>query len=129
MSASPPPSVLDSIVAAARKRVEVARERRSQAQLERLLADGHEPDEAPAARPSFATALQQPGLRIIAECKRRSPSKGVLRHQYDPVSIARGYARAGAAAVSVLTEPGFFDGDLEGRPRLAHNSGYPAPCN
>ncbi|MGE3510204.1 MAG: indole-3-glycerol phosphate synthase TrpC [Vicinamibacterales bacterium] len=49
---------------------------------------------------------------VIAECKRRSPSKGVLRAEYDPVSIASGYARAGAAAISVLTEPAFFDGAL-----------------
>ena len=46
----------------------------------------------------------------IAECKRRSPSRGVLRADYDPVAIARGYAAAGAAAISVLTEPTFFDG-------------------
>lgn len=51
--------------------------------------------------------------RIIAECKRRSPSRGVLRSAYDPVSIARGYEAAGAAAISVLTEPTFFDGALE----------------
>lgn len=49
---------------------------------------------------------------IIAECKRRSPSRGVLSRAYDPASIARVYARAGAAAVSVLTEPTFFDGAL-----------------
>ena len=50
---------------------------------------------------------------MIAECKRRSPSRGVLRTAYDPVAIAAGYERAGAAAISVLTEPGFFDGSLE----------------
>ena len=50
---------------------------------------------------------------IIAECKRRSPSRGVLRADYDPVAIARGYEAAGAAAISVLTEPTFFDGSLE----------------
>jgi indole-3-glycerol phosphate synthase len=49
---------------------------------------------------------------IIAECKRRSPSRGVLRAEYDPVAIASAYERAGAAAISVLTEPTFFDGDL-----------------
>jgi len=58
-------------------------------------------------------SLQQPGIRVIAECKRRSPSKGVLRAEYDPVAIADGYATAGAAAISILTEPGFFDGALD----------------
>ena len=48
--------------------------------------------------------------RIIAECKRRSPSRGVLRDHYDPAAHARSYADAGAAAISVLTEPTFFDG-------------------
>jgi indole-3-glycerol phosphate synthase len=52
-------------------------------------------------------------LNVIAECKRRSPSKGVLRPDYDPPTIARGYADAGAAAISVLTEPTFFDGALD----------------
>jgi indole-3-glycerol phosphate synthase len=50
---------------------------------------------------------------VIAECKRRSPSRGVLRPLYEPVTIARAYAAAGAAAISVLTEPTFFDGALE----------------
>ena len=52
-------------------------------------------------------------INVIAECKRRSPSRGVLRAAYDPVAIAAGYERAGAAAISVLTEPGFFDGSLD----------------
>jgi indole-3-glycerol phosphate synthase len=50
---------------------------------------------------------------VIAECKRRSPSRGVLREAYDPAAIAAGYAEAGAAAISVLTEPTFFDGSLD----------------
>jgi indole-3-glycerol phosphate synthase len=52
-------------------------------------------------------------VNVIAECKRRSPSRGVLRADYDPAAIARGYASAGAAAISVLTEPTFFDGSLD----------------
>jgi indole-3-glycerol phosphate synthase len=51
-------------------------------------------------------------INVIAECKRRSPSKGVLCEDYDPVVIAREFASAGATAVSVLTEPTFFDGSL-----------------
>jgi len=61
---------------------------------------------------SFRASLRQAGVRIIAECKRRSPSRGVLRQDYDPVAIARGYRAAGAAAISILTEPTFFDGAI-----------------
>jgi len=51
--------------------------------------------------------------RVIAECKRRSPSRGILREDYRVADHARSYADAGAAAISVLTEPTFFDGALE----------------
>jgi indole-3-glycerol phosphate synthase len=69
-------------------------------------------DAAPRGK-AFVESLQAPGIRVIAECKRRSPSRGVLRRDYDVASIARGYERAGAAALSVLTEPTFFDGSLD----------------
>lgn len=78
----------------------------------------HGPDvEAHAARHTprgdqFAARLRAPGVQVIAECKRRSPSKGILRKAYDPSAIAQGYAAAGAAAISVLTEPTMFDGAL-----------------
>jgi indole-3-glycerol phosphate synthase len=62
---------------------------------------------------AFVASLKAPGIRVIAECKRRSPSRGILRDDYDPPTIARGYERAGAAGISVLTEPTFFDGALE----------------
>jgi indole-3-glycerol phosphate synthase len=60
----------------------------------------------------FRARLAGPGINVIAECKRRSPSRGILRHPYDPGAIAGGYAAAGAAAISVLTEGTFFDGSL-----------------
>ena len=99
--------LLATIVAGTRRIVEVREETESRAQLE---ARAHA---VPLTKGRFEAALSTgDGVRIIAECKRRSPSKGVLRANYDPVAIAEGYADAGAAAVSVLTEPTFFDGSL-----------------
>lgn len=98
--------VLQAIVAGARKSAD---ERERVTPLEALLA------RASAMAPrgtAFRASLAADGIRVIAECKRRSPSKGVLCEAYDPVAIATRYARNGAAAVSVLTEPSFFDGAL-----------------
>jgi len=104
--------LLGTIVAATRRTVEVRAARESLAALgqraDRVAAGERTP------RASFRDALSRTDrLNVIAECKRRSPSKGVLRQDYDPVAIAKGYAAAGAAAISCLTEPTFFDGSLE----------------
>lgn len=58
-------------------------------------------------------ALRRDGVNVIAEIKRRSPSKGVIRENFDPVNIARNYTAGGAAAISCLTEEDFFDGSLD----------------
>jgi indole-3-glycerol phosphate synthase len=105
---TPVPDLLEAIVAATRSRVAAAQAREPRAALE-ARAMARRPDGA-----AFAAALSRPDrVNVIAECKRRSPSRGVLRAAYEPVAIAKGYERAGAAAISVLTEPGFFDGSLQ----------------
>jgi indole-3-glycerol phosphate synthase len=102
------PDLLGAITAAAARRVADRRARVSLADVERAAA-AH-----PAPAGVFTRALSTQGrVNIIAECKRRSPSRGILRWDYDPVAIAKGYEGAGAAAISVLTEPGFFDGSID----------------
>jgi indole-3-glycerol phosphate synthase len=100
--------LLVTIVAATRRIVEVREAQEPRAELEKRAA-------AISTRPGrFQAALAQVDrVNVVAECKRRSPSRGVLRSSYDPVAIAKSYGDAGAAAISVLTEPTFFDGSLE----------------
>jgi indole-3-glycerol phosphate synthase len=99
--------ILDDILA--HKRTEVAARKRdvSVAALRaRPLYD--EP------RRGFAKALAtRPAPAVIAELKRRSPSRGVIRERYDPPAHARGYEQAGATALSILTDDRFFGGSLE----------------
>ena len=99
--------LLATIVAATRKTVAIREAREPMAQLERRA------HERPGPNGRFLAAVSADSVNVIAECKRRSPSRGVLRADYDPVAIARSYSEAGAAAISVLTEPTFFDGSLE----------------
>ena len=61
----------------------------------------------------YLTATQEDPYRIISEVKKASPSKGVIRENFDPLAIAQAYERGGASAISVLTEPHFFQGNLE----------------
>lgn len=61
----------------------------------------------------FYAALQGPGVSVIAECKKASPSKGLLLNKYNPVEIAKTYVKAGAVAISVLTDARHFQGSLE----------------
>jgi indole-3-glycerol phosphate synthase len=67
-----------------------------------------------SARPhAFRSVLQRDGINIIAEFKRRSPSKGVIREGANPIDVARAYQAGGAVAMSVLTEEDYFAGSLD----------------
>jgi indole-3-glycerol phosphate synthase len=104
------PDLLATIVAATEHAVSVrSREVPIEVLRSRALAAGRRP-----RGEAFERALRESTApRIIAECKRRSPSRGILRADYDAAAHARAYEAAGAAAISVLTEPTFFDGALE----------------
>jgi len=105
----PKDSFLARIVAG--KRAELAKAK-ADAPLERWI------DDLPALPPprDFAAALRRgPGdpIRVVAEVKKASPSRGVIREDFDPVAIARAYAGNGAAALSVLTDREWFQGGLD----------------
>ncbi|MHB1127186.1 MAG: indole-3-glycerol phosphate synthase TrpC [Bacillota bacterium] len=88
------------------------------ADLKKMVLD------APPAR-SLGHALEQGGLRLIAEVKRASPSKGIFREDLDAASTARIYEHNGASAVSVLTDSRFFRGNLEDLKAVREAVGIP----
>ena len=61
---------------------------------------------------NFKKAISEKGINIIAEVKKASPSKGIIRHYFDPVGIAKEYEKNGAKAISVLTDKQYFQGDI-----------------
>ena len=101
------PSILGEIVARTRARVH---ERRRELPLDRILSSAP----TPGGRRRFSTAVSRADrVNIIAEFKRRSPSRGTLRTDVHPVRVAQAYEIAGAAALSVLTEEEYFSGTLD----------------
>jgi indole-3-glycerol phosphate synthase len=99
--------ILDEIIA--NKKMElVETKRRAPLSEIRSKASGAEPTRG------FGKALSGAGdIRLIAEVKKASPSKGVIRKDFDPVAIARSYEESGASCLSILTEKKFFQGELE----------------
>lgn len=99
--------MLDDIVLTKQQEVEMAKKDLPFEDLKARMAS-HQTER------SFRQAIHQPGrLSLIAELKRKSPSKGMLRERFDPVSLAMTMAKAGASALSVLTDEAYFGGHLD----------------
>lgn len=112
-------SFLAQACAAARARVQTAMRT---AGLEEVRARA----EHASVPPGFAAALARPGVTVIAEVKRASPSRGPIADIPDPAALARSYAAGGAGAVSVLTEPRWFHGSLDDLAAICRSVDVPA---
>lgn len=100
-------TILDEIVGLKRQEVARAKAAIPEQRLRQQLED------APPVRDFFAPLAAGGPIKLIAEVKKASPSKGVIRKDFDPVQIAIAYEAAGAACLSVLTDEPFFQGSLE----------------
>jgi len=101
--------ILDMIIAHKRTEVALAKERTP---LEAVREEAEEAAQRGGPRRFRAALLARPGVSLIAEVKKASPSKGVIRADFDPVLLARWYEEGGAEALSVLTDERFFQGGL-----------------
>lgn len=112
-------NILDTIVKRTREDVAARKKLIKESDL-RSFERYHDP------RKDFGKALDRSGsVSVIAEIKKASPSKGVIRSDFDPVSIARAYERNGASALSVLTDEPFFQGSLSYLRDVSSGSGIP----
>jgi len=99
--------ILDDIVTAKRAELAIQKQQVPLSQLQDMALFRATP------LPFLRTLREWPGRAIIAEVKKASPSKGIIRADFEPLSLAQIYAASGAAAISVLTERQFFQGSLE----------------
>jgi indole-3-glycerol phosphate synthase len=100
-------TILDQIIATKRDEVALAKAAMPEAALRAQLCD------APPARDFLAALSAGPPIRLIAEVKKASPSKGLIRADFEPVAIARTYQQHGASCISVLTDESYFQGRLD----------------
>ncbi|MEI2578996.1 indole-3-glycerol phosphate synthase TrpC [Scytonema sp. PRP1] len=118
-----PNNILEEIVWHKEEEVDQMREKLSLQQLQRQVL------EAPPTR-DFVAALRQGKTKpaLIAEVKKASPSKGILREDFDPVEIALKYQKGGASCISVLTDEKFFSGSFENLARVRAKVDLPLLC-
>ena len=112
--------MLDKIVAKTEERLKEAMENKSLDELKREVSELEITKEFP-----FKEALKDPQIAIIAEVKKASPSKGLIAENFDYIEIAKEYESAGASAISVLTEPYFFQGSDDYLKEIAQNVSIP----
>ena len=113
-------NILDQLARAARQRVKDAKQRTPQRTLEQQALA------LPKGDFRFEKALAKPGLSFICECKKASPSKGLIAPELPYLQIAKDYEAAGADAISVLTEPQWFLGSDTYLKEIA--AAVPVPC-
>ena len=112
--------MLEKILEAKRAEVAFWKSKASRLELCQRAAD---------ARPTrdFRAALAAPRASLVAEVKRRSPSRGEFRPEFDPIGLARSYAANGARAISVLADAVFFGGGPDVVEAVANDQGVPTP--
>ena len=113
-------NILEQLAEHARERTEAAKQRLSEADIRRMA------ESLPVQPGRFEAALSHPGISFICECKKASPSKGLIAPEYAYYRVAREYEAAGADAISVLTEPKWFLGSDEHLREIAE--GVTIPC-
>ena len=111
--------ILTKIAEATKARVAEAKERVSDTQMRELAYASGKGDFL------FEKALSKEGMSFICECKKASPSKGIIAEDFPYLDIARDYERAGASAISVLTEPRWFKGDIKYLEEIASEVSIP----
>lgn len=120
---APPRHILEEIVL--QKKQEVAQMQEEMA----LAAVQNQLNDAPTVR-NFLGALQQSPYKpsLIAEVKKASPSRGIIRADFDPIAIAKSYQRGGAACISLLTDEKFFQGSFDNLRRIRPQVELPLLC-
>lgn len=112
-------TILDTIAEYATERVKEAEKKISLEEIKKMAMS------LPKGDFSFEKSLRKPGISFICECKKASPSKGVIAEEFDYLGIAKAYDAAGADCISVLTEPKWFLGRDEYLKEISDNVSIP----